>query len=45
MTDYESYEWRKLNPDDENDRKLVNNFLLWEGEVGGKKFNCGKIFK
>lgn len=44
-TDYESYEWKKLNPEDENDKTLVNNFLLWEGEVGGKKFNCGKIFK
>lgn len=44
-TDYESYEWKKLNPDDENDKKLVNNFFLWEGEVKGKKFNCGKIFK
>lgn len=44
-TDYESYEWRKLNPDDENDKKLVNNFFLWEGEVNGKKFNTGKIFK
>jgi elongation factor 1-gamma len=44
-TDYESYEWRKLNPDDENDKKLVNNMFSWEGEVSGKKFNCGKIFK
>jgi len=35
----------KLNPDDENDRKLVNNFFLWEGEVGGLKFASGKIFK
>jgi len=43
--DYESYSWKKLNPDDENDRKLVNNFFLWEGEVGGKKFASGKIFK
>jgi elongation factor 1-gamma len=45
MTDYESYEWRKLNPEDENDKKLVNNLFLWEGEIGGKKFNAGKIFK
>lgn len=43
--DYESYEWKKLNPDDEKDRKLVENFWLWEGEVKGKKFNAGKIFK
>lgn len=44
-TDYESYEWRKMNPDDENDKKLVRDFFMWEGEVKGMKFNCGKIFK
>jgi len=44
-TDYESYTWKKLNPEDEAEKTLVNNFMLWEGEVGGKKFNCGKIFK
>jgi len=44
-TDYESYEWRKLNPDDENDKKLVNQFFLWDGEFKGKKFVDGKIFK
>jgi elongation factor 1-gamma len=44
-TDYETYTWRKMNPDDENDKKLVNDFFLWQGEVKGKKFNCGKIFK
>lgn len=44
-TDYESYEWKKLNPDDENDKKLVNSMFMWEGEIKGKKFNQGKIFK
>lgn len=44
-TDYESYEWRKLNPEDENDKKLVNQFFLWEAEVKGKKHADGKIFK
>jgi len=44
-TDYESYTWKKLNPEDENDKKLVNQFFSWEGEVGGKKFAAGKIFK
>jgi len=44
-TDYESYTWKKLNPADENDRKLVNQFLLWEGDLNGKKFSDGKIFK
>jgi len=36
-TDYESYTWKKLNPEDEAEKTLVNNFMLWEGEVGGKK--------
>ncbi|RNA26599.1 elongation factor 1-gamma [Brachionus plicatilis] len=44
-TDYESYSWKKLNPEDESDRKLVNQFLLWEGDLNGKQFNSGKIFK
>jgi hypothetical protein len=34
-----------LNPDDATDRKMVDDFFLWQGEVGGKKFNAGKIFK
>jgi elongation factor 1-gamma len=44
-TDYESYEWRKMNPDDEKDRKLVDQFFAWEGEFKGMKFSVGKIFK
>lgn len=44
-TDYESYTWRKMNPDDENDRKLVDQFWSWEGDLKGKKFAVGKIFK
>lgn len=44
-TDYESYEWRKMDPDNEADKKLVNQFFLWEGEYKGKKHADGKIFK
>jgi hypothetical protein len=44
-TDYESYEWRKMNPDDENDRNLLNSFFAWTGEFKGKKFAVGKVFK
>jgi elongation factor 1-gamma len=43
--DYESYDWKKLDPKDEKVKKLVNEYLLWEGDFGGKKFNQGKIFK
>jgi len=44
-TDYESYNWRKMSVDDENDRKLANQFFSWEGDYNGKKFADGKIFK
>jgi len=43
--DYESYQWKKLDPKDESVKKMVNEYLAWEGQFGGKKFNQGKIFK
>ncbi|KAK7105071.1 hypothetical protein V1264_019689 [Littorina saxatilis] len=43
--DYESYKWTKLNPDDPKDKKTINEYWLWEGDFGGKKFNQGKIYK
>jgi elongation factor 1-gamma len=45
QVDYESYAWKKLSPDDESTKQLVNQYFLWEGEHNGKKFNQGKIFK
>ncbi|CAF3614083.1 unnamed protein product [Rotaria sordida] len=45
QVDYESYTWKRLSVDDENTKKLVNQYLLWEAEHNGKKFNQGKIFK
>ncbi|VDD93365.1 unnamed protein product [Enterobius vermicularis] len=45
QVDYESYDWKKLDPSDPSTKKLVNEYLMWEGEFGGKKFNQGKIFK
>uniref|UniRef100_A0A914HK53 Elongation factor 1-gamma n=1 Tax=Globodera rostochiensis TaxID=31243 RepID=A0A914HK53_GLORO len=45
QVDYESYDWKKLDPNDENSKKMVNEYLMWEGDFGGKKFNQGKIFK
>jgi len=45
QVDYESYDWKKLEPKDESTIALVNEYLLWEGDFGGKKFNQGKIFK
>ncbi|XP_076464086.1 elongation factor 1-gamma-like [Babylonia areolata] len=43
--DYESYKWTKLDPDDPAAKKTINEYLLWEGDFGGKKFYDGKIFK
>ena len=43
--DYESYKWEKLNPSSEATKKLVNEYLAWSGDFGGKKFTEGKIFK
>jgi len=45
QVDYESYEWKKLDPNSEDTKKIVNEYFLWEGDFGGKKFNQGKIFK
>ncbi|XP_063429265.1 elongation factor 1-gamma-like [Mytilus trossulus] len=43
--DYESYEWKKLDPTTAETKKMVEEYWNWEGDFGGKKFNQGKIFK
>ncbi|KAK2904211.1 elongation factor 1-gamma [Channa argus] len=45
--DYESYDWRKLEPDSEECKTMVKEYFAWEGEFKhvGKPFNQGKIFK
>lgn len=45
QVDYESYTWKKLDPNAPETRKIVDEYLKWEGDFGGKKFNQGKIFK
>ncbi|ELT98041.1 hypothetical protein CAPTEDRAFT_173297 [Capitella teleta] len=45
QVDYESYDWVKLNPDDEATKKKVNDYFLWEGDFGGKVVNQGKVYK
>jgi len=45
QVDFESYEWKKLDPNSDETKKMVNEYFLWEGDFGGKKFNQGKIFK
>lgn len=44
--DYPSYDWKKLDPEAEETKVLVNNYFKWIGEdKDGRKFNQGKIFK
>jgi len=43
--DYESYTWTKLDASTDATKKLVKEYLAWEGDFDGKKFNQRKIFK
>lgn len=44
--DYTSYDWKKLDPNAEETKTMVNQYLRWIGEdKDGRKFNQGKIFK
>lgn len=44
--DYSSYDWKKLDPNAQDTKDMVNKYLCWVGEdEGGRKFNQGKIFK
>ncbi|XP_067831776.1 elongation factor 1-gamma [Heptranchias perlo] len=47
QVDYESYSWRKMNPDSEECRTMVKEYFSWAGQFThvGKAFNQGKIFK
>jgi len=46
QVDYETYSWTKLDPKSPETKKLVNDYLSWEGtDKQGRKFNQGKIFK
>jgi elongation factor 1-gamma len=45
QVDYESYDWKKLDPSTEETKTTVKEYFTWEGDFGGKKFNQGKIFK
>lgn len=44
--DYDCYTWRKLDPNTEETKKLVQNYFSWSGtDSKGRKFNQGKIWK
>jgi elongation factor 1-gamma len=44
--DYTNYEWRRSDLSDPAQKKLFEDYLAWDGELGGKKFSgSAKIFK
>ncbi len=44
--DYSSYDWKKLDANSDETKKLVEQYFKWEGkDLSGKTFNQGKIFK
>ncbi|RZF47782.1 hypothetical protein LSTR_LSTR006046 [Laodelphax striatellus] len=44
--DYETYTWSKLDPSNEEHKKLINSYFAWTAtDKKGRKFNQGKIFK
>jgi len=46
QVDYETYEWKKLDPAAPETKKMIQDYLSWEGtDKEGRKFNQGKIFK
>jgi len=45
QVDYESYDWKKLDADDEQTKTLVKEYFSWSGDFNGKKIVEGKIFK
>jgi elongation factor 1-gamma len=43
--DAEHYNWKKVDTNNPAEKKLVEDYFAWDGELGGKKFNAGKTFK
>lgn len=43
--DFEHYNWKRVDLNNEAEKKLVIDYFAWDGELGGKKFNAGKVFK
>lgn len=44
--DYETYDWKKLDPDSEETKKMLSDYFSWTGtDKAGRPFNQGKIFK
>jgi len=41
--DYDTYDWKKLDVDNEEDKKTITQYMAWEGF--DKKYQDGKVFK
>jgi len=46
VDDYANYNWKKLDLNSAEDKKLIEDYFAWDGSFGGRPaFNQGKIFK
>lgn len=45
VADFDSFDFRRVDINDAKERELFNDYLAWDGELGGKKFAEGKTFK
>jgi len=46
VPDFESFDWKKLDVNAPDDKKVVENFFAWNGDFGGRTFkDQGKVFK
>lgn len=45
VADFDSYSFRRVDINDPKERALFEDYLAWDGELGGKKFAEGKTFK
>jgi len=43
--DYPHYNWRQADISDPAQRTLIEDYFAWDGNLGGKHFNTGKVFK
>jgi elongation factor 1-gamma len=43
--DSEVYDWKPANLGDAAEKAKFEDYIAWEGEVNGKKFNSGKVYK
>jgi len=43
--DYIHYNWRPVDISDPASKTLIEDYLAWDGHLGGKRFNQGKIYK